>query len=275
MLAPNASQWISRQYKQFAGSAVAPAAGPARGRLTSASNNGRLELWRVAWHGFEAERLRGSGAGSYVLLWQRNRPIYEMNRAGRAFALPADSCRARRPRSDRADHVPARAAARSRFTDAHPARTSAGRACRGHLIAWALHSAIDWDWQMPVVMVPILALVAAVGASSRPGSASAPSLPARGLVGICCLAFSLAPALVAVSQAELDASVRSFERSDCRTAVARARRPSRAVSPAAAIEADCRRAGGDLREPGRRGRGHRSCSSGSRFTHSQPADRGG
>lgn len=78
VLAPNASQWISRQYKQFAGSAVAPAAGPARARLTSASNNGRLELWRVAWHGFEAERLRGSGAGSYVLLWQRNRPIYEM-----------------------------------------------------------------------------------------------------------------------------------------------------------------------------------------------------
>jgi len=213
------SHWISREYHQFAGSAVAPVTGPARARLTSGSNNGRLELWRVAWKGFEAEPLRGSGAGTYVLLWERNRPILETVQDAHSlylqtlaelgilgaialamFLLGLLFGAVRLIRNRRVGPMAALAAA--------------------SLIAWALHSAVDWDWEMPVVMVPVLALVAAVSASARSRSRSAPPLAARGFVGLCCLVLGVAPALVAISQADLDASVRAFERSDCRTALA-------------------------------------------------------
>src|SRR5262249_31663524 len=43
-------------------------------RLLDLSSNGRIALWRVGWHEFEAKPLGGTGAGTYELAWTQHRP---------------------------------------------------------------------------------------------------------------------------------------------------------------------------------------------------------
>ena len=45
-----------------------------RARLTSAVDNGRIDNWRVALDGFDENPLHGTGAGTYRITWDRDRP---------------------------------------------------------------------------------------------------------------------------------------------------------------------------------------------------------
>ena len=45
-----------------------------RTRLTSAVDNGRIDNWRVALDGFDASPLHGTGAGTYRITWDADRP---------------------------------------------------------------------------------------------------------------------------------------------------------------------------------------------------------
>ena len=45
-----------------------------RTRLTSAVDNGRIDNWRVALDGFDAQPLHGTGAGTYRITWDHDRP---------------------------------------------------------------------------------------------------------------------------------------------------------------------------------------------------------
>ncbi len=45
-----------------------------RTRLTSAVDNGRIDNWRVALDGFKAQPFHGTGAGTYRITWDHDRP---------------------------------------------------------------------------------------------------------------------------------------------------------------------------------------------------------
>ena len=222
----------THEYRAFVDGNVVPSTGPAVDRLTSAGNNGRLQLWKVALDGFDADPLRGAGAGTFPLLWERRRsiPLSVQNAhslyletlaelgvvgfvalAAFLLALLAGAVvRARAP--DRRDRA-------------------VGALSLAVFVAWALHCAVDWDWQMPGVTVAPLALAATV--NRRPAGAALARAHAgvtrrgryllRACVAVCCALIGLPAAFVAVSQADLDLAVRALERRDCKAAMAAAR----------------------------------------------------
>jgi len=63
-------QW--RQFKEGDGSD----ARLTRDRLTQVGNNGRIDEWNVAREAFGRHRLNGSGAGTFAVLWARERPTF-------------------------------------------------------------------------------------------------------------------------------------------------------------------------------------------------------
>lgn len=137
------------------------------GRVFSLSSDGRLDLWRAAWHQFESAPLLGGGAGSYEQWWRQHRPIsLEVRDAHSLYletlaelgvvgvlllalmlALPLVAARSRR-----APLVPA---------------------ALGAYVAFLVHAGIDWDWEMPAVILTGLgcgaaALIAARTDAGRP-----------------------------------------------------------------------------------------------------------
>lgn len=143
-------------------------------RLLSAHNNGRWEHWDVALQTFREDRLYGSGAGTYGLRWARERPdsvsvqdahsfylelLGELGVPGLALGvlalvtvLGAFALRARGP--DRALFA---------------ALLAAG-------LAWAVHAAVDWDWEMAAVTL----WLSSSAARRSQGAAAASGRSARG-----------------------------------------------------------------------------------------------
>ena len=94
------------------------------------------------------------------------------------------------------------------------------------LAAWAVHAGIDWDWEMPAVTLPALAM-AACAAAGRPaadGAAEgrAPWWPRIAVVALLA-AIALTPLSVARSQPPMDAAVVAVRAGDCDAASAHAR----------------------------------------------------
>lgn len=191
--------------------------GNRRVRLTNFSNDGRIELWRVALDGFSAHPLDGSGAGTFARAWAERSPggfkaedghslylevLGELGAIGLAVLgigllglLGGLASRARGP-----DRV------------VYAALLAAG-------IAWAAHAAVDWDWEMPATVFWLFA-VGGMAISRSPGR---PLLPApgrlgRAALGIGCLFLIVTPALMALSQGRLNDAVRALKNGDCRTA---------------------------------------------------------
>jgi len=98
--------------------------------------------------------------------------------------------------------------------------------------AWRVHAAIDWDWEMPVVTLPVFALCgAALGAlpaatdEGRNGPSSLPSAvgprigtAARPATGAILLAVVALATVVGLSQAGLRGTVAAARAGDCRAA---------------------------------------------------------
>lgn len=220
MLAAGAPGALERQYKRFVDGNTIQDQG-LRDRLTNPDNHGRIEQWGVALDAFSAEPLHGRGAGTYALEWDRERfDIYQIEDAhslyvevlgelglvglvlvGGALLLVLGGF-----------------AARSRGPDRVVGGTLLGAGC-----AWALHAAVDWTWEMPVVTLWLFAvggLALAAPAEARPARAVPP--PARVLLALGCLALALVPAQVFLSEGPLRESARAFARGDCATAIDRA-----------------------------------------------------
>ena len=147
-----------------------------RERLTDPANDGRLPLWRAA-----VRDLRNAQAARHR---RRHLPAVlpplphrSALRRRRPLAVPAEPGRARhrRLRADpgrRARH-PRRAWPRGSV--APTARCT--RRCSPLTLAWAVHQAFDWDWQMPAVTLGVfmLAGLALARPARRQGRASRPA----------------------------------------------------------------------------------------------------
>ena len=145
------------------------------GRLFTLSNHGRTVLWRSALDDFRAHPLVGSGAGSFGRWWlAHRRTFYSVGEAHDlyvqtlaeggvvGFALLVALL-----------GLPLIAAVRTRR---HPLVAPAF----GAYVAFLVHAAVDWDWQMPAVT--LLALFAAAvpvvatrGSEQRAASGRVPS----------------------------------------------------------------------------------------------------
>jgi hypothetical protein len=195
-------------------------AGPElRDRLSYIGADSRITLWTIAFHEFDTARLGGTGAGTYAVVYEADRPdtsqvrnahslyfetLAELGVVGVALlvgvlagSLLAISRRVRKP--ERALYA----------------------AVLGATLAWTVHAGFDWDWQMPAITLPVFVLagVAAAKGSKSGDRARRRSTP---ILALLVLAVAIPPALVAVSEHQFDAALADFAQGDCSTATSQA-----------------------------------------------------
>lgn len=221
-LAMSVPERVDAQWDRFvAGDVVdAEAAADTRSRLTDAGNNGRLDHWEVAVDSWRTEPLIGTGAGTYQLLWARERPygftvndghslyvevLGELGIVG--FVLVVGAIAAMLAGVARRISGPQR--------HVHAAVLAAGT-------VWAIHAGIDWDWEMPAVTLWLFALagLALSTPRGRPGpTIGEPARMTRVVAALGVGVLAITPAATAVSQARLDEAVAAFQRDDCAGAI--------------------------------------------------------
>jgi O-antigen ligase len=220
---------VERQYDRFVEGNRLEASSDLRTRLTDPGNNGRLDQWKAALDGFEQAPVGGQGAGTYRLVWERERPnptavtdahslyvevLGELGVVGLVLLVFAIVM------------IVGTTAARSRRRN----RTVYGAVVAAS-IAWALHAGLDWDWEMPAVTIWLFALGGGALARNLRGTPNSlpHTLPVRAGAASCCLILAVVPALVFVSQARLDESLDAYKHGDCGKAVDAARSSSSAL----------------------------------------------
>jgi hypothetical protein len=200
--------------------------------LFSTSANGRIEHWDVALQAWRDAPWLGQGAGTYAHDWALRRPLEfavveghslylemlgELGVAG--LALLATALLAplvalmRRRREDRVLWSAVLAVA----------------------VAWMVRAALDWDWEMPVLTLPVLALLGAacardIARGEAPGAVAGAAQARRGrrsgttrlVAGLAILILALTPWRVSESQRHLDAALAALHGGDCNTAIDRA-----------------------------------------------------
>ncbi len=141
-----------------------------RERLSDPANDGRLPLWKAAVRIYETDKFHGTGAGTYQLYYTRYRTVRsyvvdthslylqslaELGIVGFVLILVV------------VFGILVGLAARIR---------GPGRAIYAALfavtLAWAIHQAVDWDWQMPAITLEVFMLAGlalARPADGRPG----------------------------------------------------------------------------------------------------------
>jgi hypothetical protein len=134
------------------------ASGASAQRLRSLESN-RYDYWKVALSdGFAKDPLKGTGAGGFAVIWLEHREVPE--RAKVAHSLYVETL---------AELGIAGFALLAMFVGGVTmvARQQPGPAAA--LVAFATHSAIDWDWQMPAVTLVALVLAGhAIAAAEEP-----------------------------------------------------------------------------------------------------------
>lgn len=213
-LAAGAGGFGQREYDKFVHGTHEAHVVQVRDRLTDPTNDGRLPLWRVALDIYDTQKLRGTGAGTYQQYYPRYRTrqeyvvdahslylqsLAELGIVGFALILVVVlgilgglASRIRGP--GRALHAAVFAAC----------------------LAWAIHQAFDWDWQMPAVTLGVFILAGLALARPRDGKIGLSGLPAgRTLVALGWLVLAVAPLLVGTSYARLQHSGEELTHGNC------------------------------------------------------------
>jgi hypothetical protein len=206
---------IGHRWDQFVNQQATSTTPLVRSRLASASDNGRIELWNIAWNAFRAHPLDGTGAETFEIVFYEQRPgedvvvnahslyletLGELGVIGLAFVLLfvlgtlAGLAPLRRGR-DRALYAAVFSAA----------------------LAWALHAGVDWDWQMPAVSLCFAALGGlAIGRPAQNGIARVKSSSAAVFIaGALVVGASVFPALVLASQVRLNEATNAYAAGNC------------------------------------------------------------
>lgn len=216
-------QALEQQFEQLVEADPAPLAdaNDARARLAAggASVRARLDYWNVALDAFDTAPLRGQGAGTFAIAWARDRPgtekvedahslyletLAELGVVG--FALLAMALTVIFAGFLRG--------MRGSQRSVYAALFAAG-------LTWAVHAAMDWDWEMPAVT---LWLFAAGGAAlaARPRDEPAfrrPRLGARAAIVSGVLVLALTPVLVALSAYHQGNAEAAATEGDCAEAI--------------------------------------------------------
>ena len=222
---------VERRYDRFVEGSVISSGGDLRDRLVDPGNNGRLDGWRVARDSYLEAKLHGTGAGTYEIEWARDRPssfavidahslyletLAEFGLVGMALlAVVLLSILVAAARQLRSPNRPLYAA------------------ITVLVVLWLVHAGIDWDWEMPVVTLWLFAIGGLALARSPDGAGRPRLVPgrlARVVIGLGCALLAITPALIFLSQRELDRSVDAFENRDCAESVDAALASNRILS---------------------------------------------
>jgi hypothetical protein len=191
-----------------------------RNRLGSIRIGGRLEGWRVALHMYDRDPLRGAGANTFALYWQR-----KSSSGGTALQTHSLYLQALSELG-----IPGLLAMFAALVvllgGLWVRRRRASRSLWSALflvgLLWAVHAGVDWDWQMPALTLPVIALAAA--GLSRRGRPRTLSFRAetilRAGVAVVAVVLAIVGLHVATSDARLNAAVIDFNRGDCAAAAA-------------------------------------------------------
>jgi hypothetical protein len=207
---------VSRQYENFVEGDRIPVERQ-RERLTQVGNDGRLDQWEVALDAASLEPVHGNGAGTFATLWrqERNRPavrhdahslyvetVAELGWVGLLLIVTAIGT------------LLLGVARRTRGPD---------RPLMALVLVlggmWAVHAGLDWDWEMPVLGVPLVGLCALAAARERSESGATAGGLGRIVPTLFLLVLAITPASIALSQDRLNAGVRAFLAGDCDRAI--------------------------------------------------------
>ncbi len=194
-------------------------------RLLSVSGHGRADYWRVAARMVERAPLFGEGAGGFERRWTEERraphnardahnlyleTLAELGPVGLVLLLVALG-------------APLSGLGRARRTALVPAVAAA-------YVAFLVHAAVDWDWELPVLVLPALACAAVLLVGARVAPPISLTALHRG-VGIAAAAVTIGVALVAhVGNRAFADGVMALERGDT-TGAASAARQARTWAP--------------------------------------------
>ena len=210
--------YAERQYERFTGGEVAQSNGDVRKRLGTPASPARREYWKVGLREFRRAELKGTGAGTYQLAWERRRPtaetvtdahslyletLGELGVLGFLLVVVAIG----------AVLIGILLRTRGRRAPLYGALFAAG-------LVWAIRAGADWDWEMPAVTLWFFALGGA-GLAARRGRVAQPAAfpPVLRILGcVAVLGLTIVPVLLARSQERLDTASTAFARGDCRTA---------------------------------------------------------
>jgi hypothetical protein len=213
-LALGAGGFAQREYDRFVDGTAGPRTAQTRERLSDPGNDGRLPLWEAAVRIYETQQLRGTGAGTYQQYYFRYRntteyvtdahslylqSLAELGLVGLAsivlVVLGILGGLATRIRG------PGRALYAALFATA---------------LAWAVHQAFDWDWQMPAVTLGVFMLSGLALARPHDGRKGLSGLPVgRTLVALGWLVLAVAPLLASTSYARLRSSGQALKQGNC------------------------------------------------------------
>ena len=190
-------------------------------RLFNVSGNSRSAYWRVAASMVRREPVLGEGAGSYERWWTQERPmesgarnahnlyletLAELGPLGLLLLLGVLTLPFLALRQGRPPHAVAAAAG---------------------MVVFAVHAALDWDWQIPELTLPALGLGAALLIGARRPQAP-PLAPRMRALLVALLLPLLGVALVShVGNGAAVASEQALEDGNSRRAIAQADRAER------------------------------------------------
>lgn len=206
----------AHEYQRFANPAAVPTAAVTRNRLTDPANNGRVLLWRAAQHLAGEHPVIGLGAGTFQVAWTgvRTQPVYVTD----AHQLYLQSVA----------ELGVVGLALIALVVGGILVGIAGRICgpnRGlyaaifaAVLAWAIHGALDWDWQMPAVTIWVFILggLALAQPAGKPRMRDTPRW--RTGLALVWLLIAVAPLLGAASYARLHAAAADVRAGDCAAA---------------------------------------------------------
>jgi O-Antigen ligase len=142
-------------------------------RFVSLQSN-RYDYWRVALRAFDAEPLRGVGAGGWSVYWLRYRTVSEFAKDAHSLPLQTLAELGLVGVALLLAFLIGLGATATRALRRSPALASGPIAV---LVAYLAHAPLDWDWEMPAVTLVVMVLggelIALAGAGSAPQSSSA------------------------------------------------------------------------------------------------------
>jgi hypothetical protein len=174
-------------------------------RLFSFSGSRRAELWHAAWHDYESDPVLGSGPGTYEQYWNQHRTIQHKVRDAHSLYL----------------EVLAELGPLGLLLLAVALGTPlvAAVSARGHplvplvlaaYVAFLVHAAVDWDWEMPAVTLAALSCAAALLTLGREESVRFLSPRTRAVGTAVAVLLSLVAFVGVVGASALAASERDF-----------------------------------------------------------------
>ena len=212
---------VQRGVEAFADTQPSPP-GDEGERVLNASGSGRADYWAVAWDMGRESPLLGSGAGSYEAHWLRDRPA----------SYPFDVRDAHNLYLETLAEVGLVGLILLVVTLAIPLfglvgarRRGVAPAVGGAYVAFLVHAAVDWDWELPAVTVAALLCGTALLAWRRGDATGETATGRRRLVALTLALPMVAIALVAhVGNRALQASEAATLRGEPVRGAAEARR---------------------------------------------------